>query len=83
MRLKEMEIFLSIGDLIDFGDSYESNREVGISLHVVIRSLNPRTIRIQIRINNQLLLAFMDTTSSHDFIHSKVVKRLELDISTH
>jgi len=28
-------------------------------------------------------LAFMDTTSSHDFIHSKVAKRLELDISTH
>lgn len=75
--------FLSTGDLIDLRDSYESNKKVEISQNVIIRSLNPRMMRIQIRINNQLLTAFMDTISSHDFIHSKAAKRLGVDISTH
>ena len=40
------------GDLIDLGDpKKEGIEKVGISLHTIIRSLNPKTTREEVKLN--------------------------------
>jgi hypothetical protein len=68
----------SIGDFIDLGGSEETDEEGKISLQTK-GSPNPRTMRIQIRINNKLFMALVDAGSTYNLMHLRVARRLGLD----
>jgi hypothetical protein len=49
-------------DLIDLGDLQEESKEgINISLHVIIGSPNPKTMRVSVKLNGHNFVALIDT----------------------
>ncbi|KAG5231128.1 hypothetical protein IMY05_014G0042200 [Salix suchowensis] len=73
-----------VRDLIDLGDpTDESPGEVGISLHAIIGNPNPRTMRVKIKMKGHQFIALIDTGSTHNFVHPRVVRRTGLRVTKH
>jgi hypothetical protein len=71
-------------DLIDLRDpKEEGTKEVGISLHAIIRNPNPKTMRVEVKPNGCNFMALIDTRSTHNFLHPRVFKRVGLNVSRH
>ena len=73
-----------IKDLIDLGDPLEGDKEgIEISLHAIIGSLDPKTMRLEVKMSGHIFVALIDTRSTHNFIHSRVANRTGLKVLKH
>jgi len=73
-----------VEDLIDLGDPQEEGKEgIGISLHAIIGSPNPKTMRVEVKLSGHNFVALIDTRSTHNFIHPRVVRRVGLNVLKH
>ena len=71
-------------DLIDLGDPQEEGKEgIGISLHAIIGSPNPKTIRVLVKLSGHNFVALIDTGSTHNFIHPRVARRVGMKVLKH
>ena len=71
-------------DLIDLSDLTEEGREeVGISLHAIIGTPNPKTMRVKIKLKGHEFIALIDTGSTHNFLHPRVARKVRLSIIKH
>lgn len=70
------------GDLIYLEDPREdSTEEVDISLHVIIESPNPKTMKVEVKLNGCNFIALIDIGSTHNFLHPIVATRVGLNVS--
>lgn len=53
------------GEMLDF---VTNSVQPEISLHALIGSVNPRTMRVQGRVRNQEVVILIDSGSTHNFI---------------
>lgn len=49
-----------------------------ISLHAMVGTINPKTMRVMTQVNNSLLVAPIDSWSNHNFLNLNVVQKLNL-----
>jgi hypothetical protein len=71
-------------DLIDLGDPQEEGKEgISISLHAIIGSPNPKTIRVLVKLSGHNFVALIDTGSTHNFIHPRVARRVGMKVLKH
>jgi hypothetical protein len=72
------------GDLIDLEDPQEdSTKEVDISLHAIIGTLNPKTMKVEVKLNDHNFIALIDIRSTHNFLHPIVARRVGRNVSKH
>ncbi|XP_011013834.1 PREDICTED: uncharacterized protein LOC105117775 [Populus euphratica] len=71
-------------DLIDLGEPpEEGNEDIGISLHAIIGSPNPKTMRVEVKLSGHNFVALIDTGSTHNFIHPRVARRVGMKVLKH
>jgi hypothetical protein len=71
-------------DLIDLEDPQEdSTEEVDISLHAIIGSPNPKTMKVEVKLNGHNFIALIDIENTHNFLHPIVARRVGLNVSKH
>jgi len=71
-------------DLIDLGEPQEEGKEgIGISLHAIIGSPNPKTMRVKVKLSGHNFVALIDTGSTHNFIHLRVARRVGMKVLKH
>ena len=71
-------------DLIDLGDLQEEGKEgINTSLHAIIESPNPKTMRVVVKLSGHNFVALIDTGSTHNFIHPRVAKRVGMKVLKH
>jgi hypothetical protein len=68
-----------ISNLIDLEEPVLTNDELKIYVHVMVRSYNPKTIRIKARINNHPVIMLMDTKSTYNIIYLKFTRKVRVD----
>ena len=68
-------------DLIDLRKPQEDgNEEIDISLHVIIRSPNPKTMRVEVKLSGHNFVALIYIGSTHNFIHPGVARRARMKV---
>lgn len=66
------------GSLAVIMKNEEVGKLLGISLHAIVGSLAPKTMRILAKINHQKVLILIDTGSTHSFIDPYVARNAKL-----
>jgi hypothetical protein len=80
----EEDITALTRDLIDLEDPQEDSiEEVDISLHAIIGSPNPKTMKVEVKPNGHNFIALIDIENTHNFLHPIVVRRVGLNVSKH
>ena len=73
-----------IRDLIDLSEPQEGPaEEVGISLHAMVGNPDPKTMRVKIKVKGHTFIALIDTGSTHNFVHPRVVRRTGIRVTRH
>ena len=71
-------------DLIDLEELQEEGNEgINISLHAIIGSPNPKTMRVVVKLSGHNFVALIDTGSTYNFIHPRVVRRVWMKVLKH
>jgi hypothetical protein len=71
-------------DPIDLEDPQKEGKEgISISLHAIIESPNPKTMRVKVKLSGHNFVALIDTWSTHNFLHPRVVRRVGLNVLKH
>nr|GME10613.1 reverse transcriptase [Ipomoea batatas]GME10633.1 reverse transcriptase [Ipomoea batatas] len=60
----------------------EMTIEHEISLHALVRSMSPRTFRLNANIKNQVFTIVIDTGSSHNYLQPRILSFLKLPVNT-
>jgi hypothetical protein len=60
-----------------------TKEKLGISLNAMIESRNPRTIRVKVIINNELIITLVDTGSTYNFICPRVARKVKINFKRH
>jgi hypothetical protein len=60
-----------------------TKEKLGISLNAIIESRNPRTIRVKVIINNELIITLVDTGSTYNFICPRVARKVKINFKRH
>ena len=66
------------GDRANGEEEQNTIHDLEISLHALTGWFTPRTIRMEAQIGDKELMALVDGGSTHNFISTKMVKRLRL-----
>ena len=62
-------------------DPIGSEEEPEITLHALTGWLGPRTMRIEVGVANQKLIALIDSGSTHNFFNDRIARRLNFPIN--
>ncbi|KAF5462657.1 hypothetical protein F2P56_018645 [Juglans regia] len=76
--LKEEEA-IEGGEMLDF---VTNTVQPEISLHALIGSVNPRTMRVKGRVGNQKVVILIDSGSTHNFIDPSVIKKAKVPVNS-
>jgi hypothetical protein len=71
-------------DLIDLWDPQEEGKEgINISLHAIIGSPNPKTMRVVVKLSGHNFVVLINTGSTYNFIHLRVARRVGMKVLKH
>ncbi|KAF5447657.1 hypothetical protein F2P56_033191, partial [Juglans regia] len=76
--IEEEKIELVNEEVLDFVDN---PNQPEISLHAIIGSISPKTMRIRGKIGNQELVVLIDLGSTHNFVDPSVIKKGNIPVN--
>jgi hypothetical protein len=60
-----------------------TKEKLGISLNAMIESHNPRTMRVKVIINNELIITLVYTGSTYNYICPRVARKVKINFKKH